>query len=103
MPPFDQGPRLAIDGVGGRQRDLADVAQGALAMLRGGGAHVGTLAAGIGADHCEIGAGALVLVRDAAGITTTSPACSSTVVPSSPPSRTRTDPAAMPSTSCAVL
>src|SRR5437868_2150710 len=37
------------------------------------------------------------------GITTTSPACNSTVVPCSPPSRTRTEPPAMPSTSCAVL
>ena len=43
------------------------------------------------------------VVATPAGITTTSPARNSTVCPFSPPSLTRAFPAAMPSTSCAVL
>jgi hypothetical protein len=64
-PALDQRPRIAMDRVACGQRNRGDPRQGAGAIRATRTAHIGALAARIGADDQEVRACALVLVGDA--------------------------------------
>ena len=104
LPVIQQRRRRPGDRVGGRQRHRRDLGGGAVVLGRLGPADVGVLALRIGADHQQVARSPpRACARRRPGSRRRRRPCNSTVCPFSPPSRTRAEPRAMPSTSCAVL